>query len=148
MTMIRRATPSDIDQLVTLARLEHAASAMRDQPFDELVVRSRFVGTINGLATAVFVSETDGKLDGVIAGMVQQNLHNRYSTVYELMWFSLSGSGIKLLQAIKDWANRMRATALVIHNYAGIKSTETFNKVMARKGFTPLGVSYVAALEN
>lgn len=146
--MIRRATPSDLDQLVTLARLEHAASAMRGQPFDEIVVRSRFVGTINGLATAVFVSETDGKLDGVIAGMVQQNLHNRYSTVYELMWFSLSGSGIKLLQAIKDWANRMRATALVIHNYAGIKAHETFNKVMARKGFAPLGVSYVAALEN
>ena len=141
--MIRRATPSDIDQLVTLARLEHAASAMRDQPFDELVVRSRFAGTINGLATAVFVSETDGKLDGVIAGMVQQNLHNRYSTVYELMWFSLSGSGIKLLQAIKDWANRMRATALVIHNYAGIKSTETFNKVMAHKGLDRLRTPHV-----
>ena len=146
MTMIRRATPSDIDQLVTLARLEHAASAMRDQPFDELVVRSRFVGTINGLATAVFVSETDGKLDGVIAGMVQQNLHNRYSTVYELMWFSLSGAGLKLLASLKDWANRMRATALVIHNYAGIKSTETFNKVMARKGFDQLGTSYVMSL--
>ena len=146
--MIRRATINDIDQLVQLARLEHAASRMADQPFDELVVRNRFAGAIGGLSTAVFVSETDGKLDGVIAGMAQQNLHNRYATVYELMWFSVAGTGIKLLSALKDWANRMRATALVIHNYAGIKPTDTFNKVMARKGFSTLGVSYVAALEN
>mgnify|MGYP000338362977 FL=1 len=92
--MIRRATLQDIDQLVQLARLEHAASRMKDQPFDELVVRSRFAGTIGGMATVVFVSETDGQLDGVIAGMAQQNLHNRYATVYELMWFSLAGAGM------------------------------------------------------
>lgn len=145
---IRRARLDDLDQLTRLARLEHAASGMRDQPFDELVVRSRFVGAIGGLSTAVFVSETGGQLDGVIAGMAQQNLHNRYSTVYELMWFSLAGHGLKLLEAIKEWANRMRATALVVHNYAGIKSQDTFNKVMARKGFDALGVSYVAQLEN
>lgn len=145
---IRRATLGDIDQLTALARMEHAASGMRDQPFEEVVVRSRFVGAISGLSTAVFVSETDGQLDGVIAGMAQQNLHNRYSTVYELMWFSLAGHGLQLLEAIKEWANRMRASALVVHNYAGIKSQDTFNKVMARKGFDALGVSYVAQLEN
>ena len=144
--MIRRAVITDIDQLIQLARLEHAASRMKDQPFDELVVRNRFAGAIGGMATAVFVSETDGQLNGVIAGMAQQNLHNRYATVYELMWFSFAGTGIKLLSALKDWANRMRATALVIHNYAGIKPTETFNKVMARNGFDQLGTSYVMSL--
>lgn len=146
--MIRRATLQDIDQLMVLARLEHAASRMSDQPFDELLVRNRFAGAINGMATAVFVSETDGKLDGLIAGMAQQNLHNRYSTVYELLWFSLAGKGLQLLAALKAWANLMRATSLVVHNYAGVKTQDTFNKVMQRRGFDILGTSYVTALEN
>lgn len=146
--MIRRATQDDVDQLLDLARIEHAASSMSNQPFDDAVVRARLSNAIGGMATVVFVSETNGKLDGLIAGMAQQNLHNRYATVYELMWFSLAGRGLQLLEALKEWANRMRATALVVHNYAGIKRTEKFNKVMARKGFSTLGVSYMAALEN
>ena len=146
--MIRRATQDDVDQLLDLARIEHAASNMSNQPFDDAVVRTRLSNAIGGMATVVFVSETNGKLDGLIAGMAQQNLHNRYATVYELMWFSLAGRGLQLLEALKEWANRMRATALVVHNYAGIKRTEKFNKVMARKGFSTLGVSYMAALEN
>lgn len=146
--MIRRAVIDDIDQLVQLARLEHQFSRLAGTPFDQLVVTERFASTITGFATVVFVSERDGKIDGLIAGMVQQNLHNRYATVYELMWFSIAGRGIQLLDALKAWANRMRATSLVVHNYAGIKPTETFNRVMARKGFDTLGVSYVTALEN
>lgn len=146
--MIRRAVIDDIDQLTQLAKLEHAASRMADQPFDMAVVQQRFASFITGFSSVVFVSEQCGKLNGVIAGIAQGNLHNRYATVYELMWFSVAGTGMKLLDALKAWANRMRATALVVHNYAGIKSHDTFNKVMPRKGFDTLGVSYTMKLEN
>jgi hypothetical protein len=42
----------------------------------------------------------------------------------------------------------MRASSLVVHNYAGIKSPKTFNRVMSRKGFNVLGTTYTLKLEN
>jgi hypothetical protein len=146
--MIRRAVIDDVAELVRLAKLEHSVSQLSAEPFDQKVVEQKMTVAILGFATVVFVSENDGKLDGVIAGMAQQNLHNRYSTVYELMWFSAGRQGLKLLDALKDWANRMRATALVVHNYAGVVAQETFTRVMGRKGFDVLGTSYSLKLEN
>jgi len=78
--MIRRAIMTDMDALVELARNEHLASGMRDTLFDDGVVRARMGAAVSGLSTAVFVSETDGKIDGLIAGMVQPYLYNRMVT--------------------------------------------------------------------
>ena len=146
--MIRRATMDDIPALIALARMEHAISRFSDQPFDLSVVEQRLLAAIHGLATVVFVSENDSSIDGLIVGMVQPNLFNRYTTAYELMWFSSGGEGMKLLGALTDWANRMRATSLVVHNYAGAKSSEAFTRVMTRKGFDVLGMTYSLELEN
>lgn len=146
--MIRRAITADVPALVGLAQQEHALSRMSATPFEPETVASNFAGCITGLSSAVFVSERNSQLTGLIAGMVQRNLHNRFCTVYELLWFSTDGRGMRLLEALKAWADRMRATDLVVHNYAGIKSPASFNKVMQRRGFEPLGQSYTIRLEN
>ena len=143
---LRRATIDDVPALVRLAKVEHGLSRMAHTPFDPAFASERFTGAVLGLSSAVFVSETDGEVKGLIAGAMQQNLHNRYGTVYELLWFAVDGSGLKLLQALRDWAKRMRATAIVANNHAGIKDPERFNKVMARKGYTQLGPSFMATL--
>ena len=143
---IRRATADDVPALVSLAQLEHGLSRMAQTQFDADFVAERFSHAVTGLSSVVFVSEASGELKGLIAGAVQQNLHNRFGTAYELMWFAVDGSGLKLLQALRDWARRMRATALIANNHAGIKDPERFNKVMARKGYTQLGASFMAAL--
>lgn len=144
--ILRRATIDDVPALVRLAKVEHGLSRMAHTPFDPAFASERFTGAVLGLSSAVFVSETDGEVKGLIAGAMQQNLHNRYGTVYELLWFAVDGSGLKLLQALRDWAKRMRATAIVANNHAGIKDPERFNKVMARKGYTQLGPSFMATL--
>lgn len=146
--MIRRAIATDVTALVEIARAEHGLSQLKHTPFDERVCIARFESAISGMGSAVFVSEQGGKLDGVIVGAIQPNMHNRFCTVYELMWFATSGAGMKLLEALKNWANRMRATALVVHNYAGISEPEKFTRVMARRGFSVLGASYTMTLEN
>ena len=146
--IIRRATVEDLDRLVNLARLEHAASRMSKHPFDEACVRQSFTGAIGGMGSAVFVSETDGQVTGLIAGIVHVNLFNKFLTAYELLWFSLDGSGMKLLAALKNWANKMRCIEFVVHNYAGIVPAERFNKAMKRKGFDLLGATFVVTLEN
>lgn len=143
---IRRATLQDLDELCRLSRLEHAQSRMSAQPYEPEKVRQSFSAAVTGMSAAVFVSETPDGLGGLIVGMVQGNLFNRFWSAYEVLWFATDGSGLKLLEALKDWAGRMRCTELVIHNYAGIKSPESFNKVMTRKGFGHLGTSFVAAL--
>ena len=143
---LRRATIDDVPALVRLAKVEHGLSRMAHTPFDPAFASERFTGAVLGLSSAVFVSETDGEVKGLIAGAMQQNLHNRYGTVYELLWFAVDGSGLKLLQALRDWAKRMRATAIVANNHAGIKDPERFNKVMARKGYAQLGTSFMAQL--
>lgn len=145
---IRRATTDDIPALEALARQEHAQSSMAATPFDAAVVRHRFTQVLTGLASAVFVHEKDGQVGGLIAGMAQPNLHNRFTTVFELLWFAVDGSGMKLLLALKAWANKMRATAMVAHNYAGIVRDERFSRALSRFGFTRLGASYMTTLEN
>lgn len=145
--LIRRATRDDLPALCALALREHAQSRMSGHPVDMGRVETSFLGAIHGLASAVFVSEHDGVLGGLIAGMVQPNLFNRFTTAYELLWYAEDGTGLLLLAELKEWASRMRAVELVVHNYAGIADPDKFNKAMARKGFDPLGASYVAALE-
>lgn len=146
-SMIRRATRDDLQALCTLALREHAKSRMASHPVDMGRVEHSFLGAIHGLASAVFVSEVLGEVRGLIVGVVQPNLFNRYTTAYELLWYAEDGSGLRLLAALREWAARMRAVELVVHNYAGIADPERFNKAMTRKGFDPLGASYVAALE-
>lgn len=148
MTIIRRATRDDLPGLVALALREHAASQMANQPIEMAQVQASFLGVIQGLAGAVFVSEEGGELRGLIAGMVQPGLFNRRQTAYELLWYAEDGSGLRLLAALRDWACRMRAVQLVVHNYAGITDPIRFNKVMARRGFGVMGTAYVSALES
>lgn len=148
MATIRRATRDDLPGLVELALREHAKSRMASQPIDLEHVQNSFLAAIHGMASAVFVSDEHGELSGLIAGLLQPGLFNRRASVYELLWYAEDGSGMRLLAALKDWARRMRAVQLVVHNYAGIAAPSTFNKVMARQGFGVLGTAYVSALEN
>ncbi len=147
MPTIRRATREDLPALCALAYREHAQSRLANQPLDEGRAQASFLAALHGLASAVFVSEEAGQLRGLIVGMVQPNLFNRYQTAYEILWYAEDGSGLRLLAALKDWATRMRAVELVVHNYAGIIEPARFTKAMARKGYSQLGTTYVAALE-
>jgi hypothetical protein len=147
-TTIRRATRDDLPALCALALREHAQSRMAGQPVDLPYVQANLLGAVQGLATAVFVSEKAGAVAGMIVGLVQPSLINRYQTAYELLWYAEDGSGLRLLAALRAWARRMRATELVVHNYAGIADPARFNKVMARRGFGVMGTAYVSALES
>jgi hypothetical protein len=148
MTIIRRATREDLPALTALALREHAASQFASQPVELAHVQASFLGVIHGLAGAVFVSEQGGTVRGLIAGIVQPGLFNRHQTAYELLWYAENGSGLRLLAALQDWARRMRAVQLVVHDYAGIADPARFNKVMARRGFSVMGTAYVSALES
>lgn len=140
----RRATAADVPRLVQLAQLEHARSRFSGRRFDREYTAQAFEHAIGGLATLVLISATGL---GFIGGMVQPNLFNRYLTAYELAWYAEDGSGIALLDGLTTWARRMRAVDLVVSNFADIKDPQRFARVMNRRGFAELGMTFTKNLE-
>lgn len=140
---VRRASQADIPALVRMASVEHSRSRFAAQPFDQNRVAISFDNVARGLTSAVFISER-----GFIAGMVQPNLMNRFSTAYELAWYAEDGKGLQLLRTFIAWARSMRAVEVIAHNYAGIADPARFTRAMKRAGFAELGTSYALTLEN
>lgn len=139
--MIRAATLSDVPKLVQLAQVEHAASRFRERRFDKQVATANMEQAVTGMLSRVFISPM-----GFIAGILQPCLFNRYFTAYELCWYAEDGAGMRLLNAFCEWAKSMRATEVVLSNYAGIKDAGRFGRVMKRSGFNALGSSYTKPL--
>lgn len=142
---VRRAVSTDIPRLLQLAQVEHERSRFRGARFDRAHCERGFAAAIGGMASVVLVSESGL---GLIAGMVQGNLFNRFCTAYELLWYAEDGSGMELLRGLTDWARRMRAVELVVHDYAQINDAHQLSRVMARNGFSTLGTTYVKSLET
>lgn len=140
---VRAATAADIPRLVQLARMEHARSRFKDETLSAEVATHNFGHCIGGMLSKVFISENGY---GFIAGFVQPSLFSKFFRAYELAWYSEDGSGLSLLGAFTDWAGKMRATDVVVSNYAAIVAQDKFERVMRRSGFDCMGSSYIKKL--
>lgn len=143
--MVRRATRDDVASLTRLAQLEHARSQFKNERFDSVVAARNFELCATGTLSAVFIS---GSGLGFIAGCVQPGLYNGRMTAHELAWYAEDGSGFALLDAFTQWANLMRATRVVVANFAGIKDAPKFTRVLGRKGFSCLGPTFSKPLNT
>lgn len=141
----RVATIDDLPRLMQLARMEMSRSRFKDDPFDHDRAEAVFKQFMSSLLSRVLISES--RL-GFIAGMIQPNLHNKRFTAYETCWYAEDGSGLALLDAFAEWAKRMRASHVVVNNYAGITEVPRFARVLDRKGYALLGLSYIKQLET
>lgn len=137
----RRAVITDLPRLVELASAEHGRSRFASIPFEPMRAQQTLERFITGFDTAVFISER-----GFIMGMVQALAFSRLWNAYEVAWYSEDASGMDLLKAFIKWADGMKALEVVVHNYAGVVDAERFSKVLGRKGFSPLGSSYIKKL--
>jgi hypothetical protein len=138
---VRRATFADIPDLMAMAKAEHGHSRFANIPFDPVRAEQTFRAFIDGMATVVFITER-----GFIMGMLQPLAFSRLWNAYEMAWYSEDGSGMELLKAFNKWAKDMRAINIVVHNYAGMVAGHKFDRVLARKGFTPIGGTYMKQL--
>lgn len=141
--IVRRATREDVARLTRLAQLEHARSQFKGERFDPSVAARNFEMCATGMLSAVFISEAGF---GFIAGCVQPGLYNGRMTAHELAWYAEDGSGLALLDTFTTWAGRMRATRVVVANFAGIKDAPKFTRVLGRKGFACLGSTFSKSL--
>lgn len=138
---VRRAVLADMPMLMAMARQEHALSQFANIEFVDARAEQTFHQFIDGMATAVFISER-----GFIMGMIQPLVFSKRWNAYEMAWFSEDGSGLDLLKAFAKWATNMKAINLIVHNHAGMVPDLKFSRVLKRKGFTQLGTAYTKKL--
>ena len=133
---MRYAIDTDMGLIVTLAREEHAMSAMSCIPFNEEEAARTVRFFMRAMGHTVIV--TNG---GYIAGMIQSMGFSAQKMAVEFAWYANDGSGMMLLQAFEKWGRAMGAVATVAHDYVG---DGRLAKVLAdRRDYTDLGSTLI-----
>lgn len=142
---VRRGTPGDIGQMVTLAAALHAeAPTYRDEPFEPAVLRrwleQRMHGTLLVDDNAVFVAEQGRGIVGVLVGIVCDRPFNRRRFAAELTLYvrpqSRGGRALPaLVTAFETWARAQGARTATLGISTGIHAGRTV-RAYARMGYT------------
>ncbi len=110
---VRYACTADVSRLVELARNEHAQSVWAELPFDADYTAGFVRMLIETFSATVLLSER-----GYIAGMVQPSGFSRGLMAVEYAFYAEDGHGMLLLDSFEQWAARMGARNVVVHDYA------------------------------
>jgi hypothetical protein len=136
---VRYAQPADIDRIVDLARREHAASVWANRvafsPQHAKDTIESFLWT--PMRTIVM---TDG---GYLLGLVQSVGFSPVLAAMEYAWYAEDGSGLALLKEFDQWAKRMGAQTLIVHDYftASEEQSRLSGVLRRRYNFTSLGTA-------
>lgn len=154
--MVRLAEYGDVDQIIDLFE-EAADRSAYELQIDRLTARQIATSCIASIdagfcESVLFVSEVDGKIDGVFVGMLRRfyELTDLYMAA-NVLWYVKNGSlsAWPLLRAFEDWAQNVDGTVILrIGITDGIQSPERFTKVMQRKGYRAAGTIFERKLEN
>lgn len=106
-------------------------SGWADLPFDEEHATRTCVSFLSEVNKTAFISG-----GGYIAGIVQPINFNPALAAIEVLWFAEDGSGMALLRAFRQWAERMGAVKLVLHDHI---SGGRLADVLAKRGYTSVG---------
>lgn len=102
--MIRKATPSDVSQLVELS-----IEALQIDAYEELVisrskVQALVAETVSAAQHFMWVSEIGGKIVGALGALVYPMMfHERSSATVALWYCKEGGEGFALMRAFLDW---------------------------------------------
>jgi hypothetical protein len=139
---VRRAEPSDLSQLVALAR-EYFESIGRPVDLDRTT--RFFADHLERLETVacLFVSFGSDReqINGVIAGAVLPQIFQSEPAAYKTGWYArpgAKGNGIALLRAYESWTKSLGAQRI----HANAREARTI-KALEKLGYVPLELTYV-----
>jgi hypothetical protein len=138
--MLRHAHLTDIPRIVELAREEHALSPWKAMPFDAYHATKTARGFIEHLGKTLLVS--DG---GYLAGVCQHYGFSPELVAMEYAWFATDGSGFVLLERFEEWAKRMGAKQVIVHDQM---TSGVLSRALRRKGYRQLGIGSVKDMEK
>lgn len=143
---VRPAREGDIDEMVAMARLFHAASSLRDVPIVEPKLRAVMRHAITAEDHACLVYQrADGSLSGMMIGYVIPHFFSTELMASDLMVFVRPGArgslaAARLWAAFREWAVAAGARTLCFGTIAGIAPERT------RRFYTGLGMHEVGSL--
>lgn len=151
---VRFAGPDDLSQARVLGRAMHAESRFRHYPLDETRIEKAFREMVTHPATAcVLVAEaSDGHLVGMLAAFVTDYFFADVRVVQDKWFYVLPGhrgsaAALKLMLAVRRWAENRRASELNINMSVDI-DRERFDRFMGHLQFRNCGSNFFLPLQE
>lgn len=137
--MIRRATPDDAPEIARLGEIFHGQAGWDEIPYnvaDCAIALAQLMQMPNFLC---FVSESDGAIDGMVAGILSPVYFNHsHVSGEELFWWvsdsAAPSTGLKLLVTIEDTARELGCGTWQMKSLARLNG-ERMEKLYARRGY-------------
>lgn len=144
MTIVRDATPSDIEELILLAAEMFSESQFRQYSFNPQKVADLFIALID-LRQILLVAESDGKIIGGFAGGVHEHFFGDLKMSFDYALFVLpeyraSKAGLMLLKRYIEKAKELGAAEITIGNSTGVESDRVI-KLFEHVGFVRYGAN-------
>jgi hypothetical protein len=139
--MVRYACEADMPKLLELCRQEHQLSQWKDLAFDARAAEGTIRSFLMMVGRTLLVTE-----GGYLAGLVQPMGFTQHRVALEYAWYAADGSGMALLQAFEQWAQRMGAVAVVAHNYTG--DARLADVLARRRHYSMVGEALTKRLEH
>lgn len=140
---VRRATALDIPAMLVMGEKFHAHSNLSEIPYDAESFRRTVEIGLEQPGQAYFVTEADGRLTGMAAGLVYPSYFNHAATTgQEMFWWSEGHEGRLLKRALEDWAKEMGCVSFcMIALYDD--NRESMDRLYRRDGYRPSENSYI-----
>lgn len=146
MTTYRGAVPSDIADLVRLAKEMHSSTSFKDISFNEVKTAIEIATFMSGRQNFICVAEKDGHLVGFVAVYLSTPFFSDDPVVYDHVWFvseEVRGgfTGPRLLKYVSQWAKIQGAKACFLTLGSDV-SSDRVGKMAEHLGYRRLGGFY------
>jgi len=144
-TEIRRAAPDDLERLVEMGIRFASETKYRDLVHVSPEKLSQTLVEISTSPTGVvFVSESDGRVTGMIAMLIFEHPYSGTTTASEALWWvdpEHRGVGLRLLRTAERWAQENDAKIMQM-----VAPDERIGSLYERLGYRPVETSYQRSL--
>lgn len=150
---IEIADEKNIEELISLGRVMHAESTLRNLSLDMERVRMTFRSALNddkGVYCLLIARSSDGEPAGWLFGTITRPWFTNALVAHDHAFFVVpeyrgSSAAIKLLKVFHRWAEKRNAEILNVSQRVGVEM-ERFDRFMRRAGFEPRGMNFSMTL--
>jgi GNAT superfamily N-acetyltransferase len=149
---IRFGQKEDWEAVLQLSRAMFAESRFRNLSLDETKAAAVYSATVQNPAAscAMLACREDGEVVGMLLGQAMEYFFCDGVMVQDRVFYVLpeyrgSSAAVKLLTALRRWAENRKAVELCVNMSVAI-DTERFNKLMVHLGFKYCGSNFSLSL--
>ena len=144
--MIRPATAADIPRMVELGQRFHGYAGVAEIPFDSASFRLTIQQGLQDKNQCYLVAEVGGDVRAMAGAITYVPYFNHGAkTGQELFWWSECGEGLRLHDALADWATARGCQTFSMIALADDRS-ERMARLYTRLGYRPTEQTFIRGL--